>query len=601
MATISQDPPSSHPRRNPRVGTSNVQQTPPTMGNILPPLGFPFQSPPSREMCLPRVGRETNQPNSPPLAVLHSSTPKASPLNSVDDKKASPLQNEDLNNINWNDWTEFELDSNALDLNNGIAVKKDSKNDGLHKMIADLANIENEVDNEMSNTRKTDSLSHLHLNEQLGKETLPEPSSSKSVSGRLSDQARRGWVYENGGMVHQALGWRQPNFVEKAFFKPNNRFLRRKQRRAEREALQMDVDLQEPAQDRLLKRGPSQLEDTTKVSPEGKKPKGEDKVSGCLTEEEAKAEHKKKLMETTEKIVAEEKAKKEQQAKEKRAADIKYWQDPEVKKMTGRIVTSKRGVRMTQLDIPRISHLHSVAMDEKIGDDEVEKIDKVTPLRIGLGGRGLKLHLPHEDGWAWWTELIAGIPPLDEEDGGYTYKFLRPGQEPFKYFTCTMSDPRLADKDDGVNVFQRAVRRQNRPLARVPFTPSVVGMSSVDMIPSTVIQMCVAVEDILAFELAMDELGWQICMGIEKHRVTASRPPRRWPNRRAPGVGEGPSLGGGLEPRTEADEYTEEEAMDEAQMEEHMEDDPAMDMDKDKEKNGNGSTGPAHGAHAKEI
>ena len=208
-----------------------------------------------------------------------------------------------------------------------------------------------------------------------------------------------------------------------------------------------------------------------------------------------------------------------------------------------------------------------------------DKIDQVTPLRIGLGGRGLKLHLAHENGWAWWEELVASIPPLDDKDGGYSYKFLRPGQEPYKYYRVAMTDPRLADKAEGMNVFLRGVQRMNRPLKGIPFTPRAVGSFSVDMIPSTVILISVAVEDVLAFELALDELGWELRMGIESHRVTVSQPPKRGPATGGPGMRGGPSSGAEGGQRAEADEYAEEEAIDNAQMDEDM------DMNTDKSKN----------------
>ena len=97
-----------------------------------------------------------------------------------------------------------------------------------------------------------------------------------------------------------------------------------------------------------------------------------------------------------------------------------------------------------------------------------------------------------------------------------------------------MSNHHLADKDSGMDVFQRAVWYQNCPLSKVPFTPLVVGMSPLDMIPFTAILMSVAVEDILAFE-------WHLHMGIEHHKVTAGRSPRQWKGGCAPGVRESPS------------------------------------------------------------
>ena len=359
-------------------------------------------------------------------------------------------------------------------------------------------------------------------------------------------------------------------------------------------ATPMEIDTAEPAQERLAKRGASQLEHTTSESPDEKKTKNtsEQPVLGCMTQEE----HRENLKKVADKIIEDDKMKKEEAAKEKRRADIAYWKQPEVQKMTGRIVTSKKEVRMSQLDIPRISHLHSIAMEEKIADEDADKIDRVTPLKIGLGGRGLKLHLAHEDGWAWWEELVAGIPPLEERDGGYRYKFLKPGQEPYRYYRCVVSDPRVADKTKGADVFLRAVRRMNRPLKDIPFVPLAVGTTSVDMIPSTVMQMCVAVENVLAFELALDGLEWQLRMGIEKHRVTASNPPKRRSHRAAPGVPGAPSSGAGPEGETEADEYAEEEAIDDAMVQELL----GQDMDTDMDTERNGSKGPAQ-VRAEEV
>ena len=135
----------------------------------------------------------------------------------------------------------------------------------------------------------------------------------------------------------------------------------------------------------------------------------------------------------------------------------------------------------------------------------------------------------------------------------------------------------MADKAEGMDVFLRGVRRMNRPLKGIPFTPVAVGMTSVDMVPSTVVQMCVAVEDVLAFELALGELEWKLRMGIEKHRVTASRPPRRRFGG-ASGERRGPSSGAGLEGGAEANEYEEEEALDRALVDKLLNEDMDEDM-----------------------
>ena len=109
-------------------------------------------------------------------------------------------------------------------------------------------------------------------------------------------------------------------------------------------------------------------------------------------------EKKESLKAVTEAVIAEEETKKADAAKQKDWLTFQYWRKPEIQKMTGRIITSKKNIKMSQLDIPRISQIHAMAMEEKIDDDDEAKIDRVTPLRIWLGGRGLKIHVAHKDG-----------------------------------------------------------------------------------------------------------------------------------------------------------------------------------------------------------
>ena len=122
----------------------------------------------------------------------------------------------------------------------------------------------------------------------------------------------------------------------------------------------------------------------------------------------------------------------------------------------------------------------------------------------------------------------------------------------------------------------------NRPLKGISFTPMAIGMTSIDMVPSTIIQMCVAVEDILAFELALDELKWQIHMGIERHRVSVSKLPKQRPRGGAPVGPKGLSLSARLGGGAEADEYAKEEAIDDALAQQFINEDMEMDMDTDK-------------------
>ena len=69
-----------------------------------------------------------------------------------------------------------------------------------------------------------------------------------------------------------------------------------------------------------------------------------------------------------------------------READIKYLQDSEIKKNDWLHYHLKERVQMSQLDIPPISNLHSLTIEEKVGNEEMNKIDQVTPSRIGLRG-----------------------------------------------------------------------------------------------------------------------------------------------------------------------------------------------------------------------
>ena len=161
-------------------------------------------------------------------------------------------------------------------------------------------------------------------------------------------------------------------------------------------------------------------------------------------------------------------------------------------------------------------------------------------------------------------------------------KKTKTGQDPIGTTTQTEHQARLEETveeivaEDEANKAKAAKEERQTEIAYWQ-DPEVSKMTG--RIPSTVILISVAVENVLAFELALDELGWELRMGIEKHRVTVSSPPRRWPATGGPGIQGGPSSGAEGGPRAEADEYAEEEAIDNAQMDEDM------DMNTDKSKN----------------
>ena len=103
-------------------------------------------------------------------------------------------------------------------------------------MIANLANVEKEVDikleieksnGQTSNLNIPNILSFEHINSQLP-QYKPEVNADGSLmlfSGkRLPEQARRGWVHKEGRMVHQELGLREPNHLKRAYYTENNCF-----------------------------------------------------------------------------------------------------------------------------------------------------------------------------------------------------------------------------------------------------------------------------------------------------------------------------------------------------------------------------------------
>ena len=96
----------------------------------------------------------------------------------------------------------------------------------------------------------------------------------------------------------------------------------------------------------------------------------------------------------------------------------KYWKEDGVEEMTGRIVTTVSGRKMSQVDITLISAEHVKAKREKLVKyGEMQKARNVNSLKIGLGAAGLRIHLAHADGWEWWKELVEGIPPIRDEKG----------------------------------------------------------------------------------------------------------------------------------------------------------------------------------------
>ena len=167
---------------------------------------------------------------------------------------------------------------------------------------------------------------------------------------------------------------------------------------------------------------------------------------GITPSEKSRREYVAKLEKKKEKTDAE---------KKKRDEESAYWKDPEVEKMTARIVSTIAGRKLGQLDITLISAAHIEQKAEKlIKYGEMAKARRTKPVKIGLGAHGLRIHLAHEDGWEWWKELVEGMDPIEDENGSYSYRLLKPGEEAFKSFFVYVPDIRLMDRSAAPTAFR---------------------------------------------------------------------------------------------------------------------------------------------------
>ena len=428
-----------------------------------------------------------------------------------------------------------------------------------------------------------------------------------------SEQVKRGhirgqWQREGDEVVFLPTGLRRPlNYNERKFYAEYDRQeIRRQKRKEENEkkrieaAKAREIVPSENAQDRL-KRGHSQLTHSGEAGEEDKRVRLDGSVPYEMSPEEAaKAAHQADLMAKVAAICEEdekekeirrktdpifcemERLEKERLAKEeemiqkekeekqkKKEADEAYWNNPEVLKMTGRIVATKKGVKMTHDDITRLSQLHMSTKRQKLRG-QLEKQQNVGNHKIGLGVRGIRIHLVHDDGWAWWQELVDSFPQLEERDGGYGYRFLRPGEGLFRHFRVKVPDLDLLDDDAAPDLFKEEVLGGNTSLRDVEWSARKIGTELFGSRQLVVMKLSIPSE---AVQAVLQEHGGQLKYGMELQRLTPFRTGRPRPDAGIrdghPEVPEEPKLAGDRMDEEDGDE---------------IDDDIDMDMDYDQPK-----------------
>ena len=401
------------------------------------------------------------------------------------------------------------------------------------------------------------------------------------------------WKREGDEVVFLPTGFKRPmNYNERKFYAEVDRQEARKQRKKEEiekarveKAMAREIVPQENAQDRF-KRGHSQVRSADESAQEKRKKLDGSIPYEMMPEEAAKAKHQAELMDKVAEICKEDEEmkkilretdpefrekerlekerlekEKEQEEKEKiekqrkKEADEAYWNDPEVLKMTGRIVATKRGIKMSQDDITRLSQLHVSAKRAKLRG-EIEKQQNVRSLKLGLGIRGIRIHLAHDDGWAWWKELVEGFPCLEDRDGGYAYRFLKPGESLFRHFKMFVPDIDLLDDEAAPGLFKEEVNVCNTSLREVDWEARKIGVSLSGSRQVVVMKLSLPSS---AVQAVLDEHKGQLLYGMELQRIYPFRPKRLHPAAGRGGHGGGPEGAHPAGDRMDEDELATEE------------------------------------------
>ena len=220
------------------------------------------------------------------------------------------------------------------------------------------------------------------------------------------------------------------------------------------------------------------------------------------------------------------------------------------------------GRKLAQVDITLISAEHVKQKREKLLKyGEMDKARKVNVKKIGLGARGLRIHLVHEDGWQWWKELIEGMSPITDENGTYSYRFLQPGEDAFKHFVVHIPDQWLTDREAAPRIFKDEVMTQDPTFEEFEWECRWLGTKTDGSRPVAVMRMSIPADRAEWLLTYNEEAPGSLLYGIESHYLFPDDPDSR--KRRPPTAGMGAEGRGGIRPPPPSGSREEEETEEE--------------------------------------
>ena len=379
--------------------------------------------------------------------------------------------------------------------------------------------------------------------------------------------ARDGWHMDDKGNLVSERGERlKLDQYQRNFWRKREKNLRRDEDRR-RKQLDKARELAAAAQERMEKRKRERSEEASRSLVLHKKGKheNEDPVTesekekepeimetnkiqegwqdpyeqGISPSEKAKREYENRQLDKA-KARKEEKARKKEEKEKQRELDAEYWKDPEVMKMTGRVTSAMPGRKLTQVDITLISQEHVKQKREKlIKKGDMAKARKVNTKKIGLGVHGLRIHLSQEEGWEWWKELVEGMPPTTDEEGTYSYKFLKPGEEAFKHFLVHIPDDYLLDREAAPGIFKDEMLSTSPIFEEFHWEARFVRSNTRGPRPVATMRLIIPTESVESVMAYLPGKPGRIQYGIETHELHPFKPGSR-PRPRVPdGVGAG--------------------------------------------------------------
>ena len=382
------------------------------------------------------------------------------------------------------------------------------------------------------------------------------------LNRRVLQWNNQGWTRSADGeyLVSTHTGERRKlDPYSRNFWRKQEKNLRRDEERRARQ-LEEAKKLAAAAQERMEKRKRERSEEASRIMENKKGRHGTSKDHEELGEKEKNKDDGHKEGEK-----AKEKAEKEAEKAKQREEDAKYWKEDGVEEMTGRIVTSVSGRKMSQVDITLISAEHVKAKREKLVKyGEMQKARNVNSLKIGLGAAGLRIHLAHADGWEWWKELVEGIPPIRDEEGEYSYKFLKPGESAFRYFTVNIPDPELTDREKAPLIFKNELITCEEFFEKFEWKCWFVGSRRGGPRPTVCMRLCVPEQYV---DWLLTHNKGCIQYGVERQKLTPDVPDSRPRPARRDGVGAG-KPGGTVPPEGARDREDEEREYEEEDDEE---------------------------------